>query len=65
MYPPRKDLIPNQYKTTLGLKKYQCLTSELPPFLPVIKSLINKEYYDNPKTTDTSHTDKDDTSHTH
>ena len=48
----------------IGLKKYQCLTSDVPPFLPGNKSLRNKENDDNPEATDTSHTEKYDTSHT-
>ena len=31
MSQPRKDKIPNQDET-LGLQKYQCLPSEVPPF---------------------------------
>ena len=37
MSPPRKDPIPNQGGKLLGLKKYQCLTSYVPPFLPGMK----------------------------
>ena len=62
MSPPRKDPIQNQDKT-LGLKEYQCLTSDVPHFLPRNKSLRNKENDDNPETTYTSHTEKDDTTH--
>ena len=62
--PPRKDLIPNQDKNTLGLQKYQCLPPQLPPFNPGFKSLRNEANDDNPETIDTSITDKDDTSHT-
>ena len=65
MSPPRKDTIPNQDKNTLGLQKYQCFTSHVPPFSSRFKSLRNQANSDNPETTDTSHTDKDDMSHTH
>ena len=64
MSPPRNDPIPNQDKKTLGPKKYQRLTSDVPPFIPGMKSLRNEENDDNLETTDTSNTDKDDTSHT-
>ena len=60
--PPRKYKIPNQDKNTLGLPKYQCLPPHVPQFPPGFKSLRNEENDDNPETTDTSHTDKDDTS---
>ena len=64
MSPPRKDPIPNQYKNTLGIQKHQCLSSHVIPFSSGIKSLRNKANDDNPETTDTSCTDKDDTSRT-
>ena len=64
MSPPRKDPIPNQDKKNLGLKKDQCLTSDVPPFIPGKKSPINKENNDNHETTDTSHIEKYYTSHT-
>ena len=64
MSPPRKYPIPNQDKNTLGLQKYQCLPSHVPPFSSEFKSLRNKENDDDTETTDTSHTDKDDTSRT-
>ena len=32
LYPPGKDPITNQDKNTLGLQKYQCLLSHVPPF---------------------------------
>ena len=63
MSPPRKDPIPNWDKKTLGLEKDQCLTSDLPPFIPGKKSLRNEENDDNPETIDNSHTEKYDTSH--
>ena len=63
MYPPRKDPITNQDRNNLGLKKFQCLPSHVPQFSSGIKSLINEANCDNPETTDTSHTDKYDTSH--
>ena len=47
----------------MGLNKYQCLTIFLPPFLPVNKILLNAENDDNIETTDTSQSEKDDTSH--
>ena len=64
MYLPRKDQIPNQDKNTLGIQKYQCLPTHVPPFSPAFKSLRYEANDDNPKTTDTSRTDKYDTSHT-
>ena len=64
MSPPRKDIIPNQNKYTLGLPKYQFLQSHIPPFSSGFKLLRNKANDDNPETTDTSRTDKDDTSRT-
>ena len=64
MSPPRKDPITYQDKITLVPQKDQCLTSDVPPFLPRIKSLRNEENDDNPKTTNNSNTEKDDTSHT-
>ena len=64
MYPPRKDPIPNKDKSTLGLQKYQCLPPHIPPFPPWFKLLIKEANDDNPKTTDTSITDKYDTSRT-
>ena len=59
---PRKDPNPNQEK--YGLQIYQQLPSDVPPFSFGIISLRNKANNDNPETTYTSHTDKDDTSHT-
>ena len=64
MSPPRTDPIPNQDKSNLGLQKYQCLPSHVPPFSSGIKSLRNESKYDNTETTDTSCTDKYDMSHT-
>ena len=64
MSPPRKDPIPNQDKNNLGLQKYQWIPSHITPFSSGIKSLRNEENYDNPETTNTSSTDKYDTSHT-
>ena len=60
--PPRKDPILNQDKNTLGLQKDQCLQLHVPPFTPGFKSLRNNANDDIPETTNTSHTDKDDTS---
>ena len=62
MYTPRKDPIPNQDENNLGPQKYQCLPPHVSPSSPEFKSLRKKANYDNPKTTDTSCTDKDDTS---
>ena len=60
----RKDPIPDQDWKTMAINKYQCLTPDLPPFIPVNKILLNEENDDNPETTDTSQSEKDDTSHT-
>ena len=60
---PIKDPIPSQDKKTLELKQYQCLTSDVPPFLPGMKLLRNEKNDDDPETIETSHSDKDDTSH--
>ena len=54
MSTPRKYHIPNQDKIVIGLKKYQYLTPDVPPFLPGSKALINEWNNDNPETTDTS-----------
>ena len=35
----------------MGLNKYQCLTPDVPTFLPGNKRLLNKENYHNPETT--------------
>ena len=59
-----QDLIPKQDKKNLGLKKDQCLTSDVPPCLPGMKSFRNKEHDDNPETTDTSYTNRDNMSNT-
>ena len=48
----------------MGLNKYQCLASEVPPFIFGNKILLNEENDDNPETTDTSQSEKDGTSHT-
>ena len=64
MSPPRKDPIPNQDNNTLGLQRYQCLSSHVNTFSSVFKSLRNKANGDNPETKDTLRTDKDDTSRT-
>ena len=61
MSPPRNDPIPNQNKNNLWLKIDHCLTSNVPPFYSGFKSLRHKANDDNPETTDTSHTYKDDT----
>ena len=34
----------------LGLQKYQCITPEVPSFLPVSKILLNEENDDNTET---------------
>ena len=39
----RKDPIINHDKTIIGLKKYQCLTPDVPPFFPGNKRLLNWE----------------------
>ena len=52
MSPPRKDPIPNQDKQ-FSTKKNQCLTSDVPPFLPGNKSFRNEKNNDNPEDTDT------------
>ena len=62
--PLRKGTIPNQDFKNVKLNKYQCLTLDVPPFLPVNKILLNKDNDDNPKTRYTSQSEKDDTSHT-
>ena len=62
--PSRKDPIPNQDKNTLGIQKYQSLPPHVTPFPPGFKSLRNEANDDNPETTDTSRTDKDDMSRT-
>ena len=36
------------------LNKYQCLTPDVPPFLPGNKILLNEDNDDNTETTDTS-----------
>ena len=64
MYPPRKGPIPNQDKNTLVIQKDLCLPSHVTPFSSGFKSLRNNSNDDNPETTDTSRTDKDDTSRT-
>ena len=61
---PRKYPIPNQDKNNLGLEKYQSLPPHVPPSPPGFKSLINKANDDNPEFTDTSFTDRYDTSRT-
>ena len=48
----------------MGLNKYQCLTPNVPTFLPGNKILLDEENDDNPETTDTPLSEKDDTSHT-
>ena len=45
-------------------EKYQCLTPDLPPFLPENKTLINEINCDNTETKDTSQSEKYDMSHT-
>ena len=62
--PPRKVPIINQDKNTLGLQKHQFLPTHVPPFPPGFKPSGNKSNDDDPETTDTSRTDKDDTSRT-
>ena len=56
--------IPNQDKKIMGLNKYQCLTTDIPPFLPGNKRLLNEGNDDNPETAYTSQYEKDDRSHT-
>ena len=60
----RKDPNPNQDKKTTGIKKYQCLTPAVPPFISGNKWLLNEENDDNPETTDTSLSEEYYTSHT-
>ena len=64
MSTPRKDPIPIQDKNILGLQKYQCLPSHVPPFSSGFKLLRNKANDNNTETIDTSCTDKYDTSRT-
>ena len=47
----------------MGLNKHQCLTPNTPPFIHGNKRLLNEENDDNLETTDTSQSEKDDTSH--
>ena len=42
MSPLRKDTIPNQDKKIMGLNKDQCLTPDVPQFIPGNKILLNK-----------------------
>ena len=44
------------------LNKDQCLTPDVPPFIPGNERLLNEENVDNPETKDTSKYEKDDTS---
>ena len=48
----------------MGNNKYQCLTPDVPTFLPGNTIILNKENDDNTETTDTSQYENDDTSHT-
>ena len=64
MSPLRKDPIQNQDKTIMGLNKYQCLTPDVPPFIPGNKRLLNGKNDDNLETIDTSQSEKYDTPHT-
>ena len=48
----------------MGLNKDQCLTPDVPPFIPGNKRLLNEENDDNTENTDISQYEKDDTSHT-
>ena len=59
--PSRIDPILNQDKKTLEIQKDKFLPPHLPPFPPGFKSLRNEANDDDPGTTDTSCTDKDDT----
>ena len=63
--PPRKDPIPNQAKNTLGIEKYQSLSPHVPEFTPGFKSLRNEADDDHHEYTDTSRSDKDNTSRTY
>ena len=58
--PPIKDPIPDQDKTTLGIKKGQSLPPHLPKLPPGFKSLGNWADDVHHESTDTSLTDKDD-----
>ena len=42
----------------MGLNKYQCLTTDIPPFLPGNKILLNEGNGDNPETAYTSQYEK-------
>ena len=63
--PPIKDPIPNQDKNTLGIEKYKIIPPQVPKFTPGLKSLRNEANDDHPESTDTSRTDRDDTSRTY
>ena len=60
----RNDPNPNHNTKIIEINKYQCVTPDVPPFIPGNKILLNKENDDNPETTNTSLSEKDDTSHT-
>ena len=47
----------------MGLNKDQCLTPNVPPFIPGNIILLNEVNDDNPETIDTSQSEKDYTSH--
>ena len=63
--PLRKYPIPNQDRKIMGLNKYQCLTLDIPPFIPGNKILLNEDNDNNHETTDTSQSEKYDMSHTY
>ena len=48
----------------MRFNKDQCLSPVIPPFIPGNKILLNEENDDNPKTTETTLSEKDNTSHT-
>ena len=59
MFPPRKDLIPNQDIKMLGTKRDQIIPPQLAKLCPGYKSLINKEEDGCNDSTDISRTDKE------
>ena len=62
--PPVNDPITNHDKDNLWLQKYQCLPPHIRTFPHDFKWLRNEANDDNPESTYTSRTDKDDRSHT-
>ena len=64
MSPPRKDRIKNQDKNTSYIEKYQSIPPYILQFPPGFKSLRKEANDDNPESTYTSGTDRDDKSST-